>query len=196
MTQEQRVAEPPSPQFANQSGAAADTITSAPVPSAPAANELKRAAAKIDAAQAPERWLEDIRKLRVEGNIAEADNQWREFRKTFPDYTVSDDDAARPRPFTNSAALIKSPRRFSGRTERACLYRARFRSDSSARAGNDLIHDDQPETGAVLPLGGEKRLEHVGTCVFVHADAGVRNGDQHISRATSILHDVTLLQTN
>ena len=96
MTQEQRVSEPPSSQFANQGGAAADSIASAPVPSAPAANELKKAAAKVDAAQAAERWLEDIRKLRVKGYIAEADKQWREFRKTFPDYTVSDDDTARP----------------------------------------------------------------------------------------------------
>jgi hypothetical protein len=97
MTQEQRVSAPPSSQLADQSGVAADAIASAPVPSAPGENALKKAAAKLDAPQAAERWLEDIRKLRAEGNIVEADKQWREFRKTFPDYSVSADDAARPR---------------------------------------------------------------------------------------------------
>jgi hypothetical protein len=44
----------------------------------------------------PEVWLEEIRELRKQGREREADEEWRGFRKTHPDYVVPDDDRARP----------------------------------------------------------------------------------------------------
>lgn len=43
----------------------------------------------------PERWLEDIRQLRKDGEIARADREWERFRESFPDYAVADTDLAR-----------------------------------------------------------------------------------------------------
>lgn len=48
-----------------------------------------------DSPRAPEEWLEDIRKLREGGEDRQADEQWREFRKQYPDYEVSATDLAR-----------------------------------------------------------------------------------------------------
>jgi hypothetical protein len=47
---------------------------------------------------APEAWLEQIRVLRREGKVIEADRQWREFRESYPQFEVSETDAARPKP--------------------------------------------------------------------------------------------------
>jgi hypothetical protein len=46
----------------------------------------------------PEEWLEEIRRLRREGEAREADTQWEQFRKQFPDYPVAEDDIAVKRP--------------------------------------------------------------------------------------------------
>ena len=46
--------------------------------------------------QTPERWLEAIRKLRADGKGAEADEQWRLFRRDYPNYTVRAGDTALP----------------------------------------------------------------------------------------------------
>jgi hypothetical protein len=91
-----RIARPA--QFANANTAAAAAPPAA-APSAPAvAGELKKTAGELDAAGAAQQWLQDIRKLRADGKIEEANRQWQEFRKAFPDYAVPDTDAARPKP--------------------------------------------------------------------------------------------------
>ncbi len=46
----------------------------------------------------PQRWLEHIRELRKNGKSAEADNDWKEFRARYPDYPVTETDAARGKP--------------------------------------------------------------------------------------------------
>jgi hypothetical protein len=46
----------------------------------------------------PEQWLEEIRQLRRDGEAREADSQWEQFRKQFPDYPVAEDDIAVKRP--------------------------------------------------------------------------------------------------
>lgn len=60
------------------------TVTAAPAQEAP----------RLSA----EEWLERIRALRREGKVLEADEQWREFVKTYPDVVVSETDSARPAP--------------------------------------------------------------------------------------------------
>ncbi|HEU4652565.1 MAG TPA: hypothetical protein VFS47_01180 [Steroidobacteraceae bacterium] len=80
-----------------QEGTAPAIATPSALRSAPAEAEFKKAAAEIDAADVAERWLRDIRKLRADGRIEDADQQWREFRKSFPQYFVSENDAARPK---------------------------------------------------------------------------------------------------
>jgi hypothetical protein len=44
----------------------------------------------------PQEWLERIRRLRQEGKVLEADEQWREFVAAYPDYEVEKTDPARP----------------------------------------------------------------------------------------------------
>lgn len=46
----------------------------------------------------PESWLDAIRKLRADGKTAEADEQWRLFRREYPNYRVRAGDAAMPAP--------------------------------------------------------------------------------------------------
>jgi hypothetical protein len=74
-------------------------------PAAAAANDVSTisVAASFEAAREqlqlstdPQRWLEYIRELRKDDKTAEADVEWQRFRDTFPNYTVSDTDAARP----------------------------------------------------------------------------------------------------
>jgi hypothetical protein len=60
--------------------------------------EFKKAAGQIDASEVAERWLTEIRKLRAAGRNEDADRQWREFRKSFPEYAVQRSDIARPKP--------------------------------------------------------------------------------------------------
>lgn len=43
----------------------------------------------------PERWLEEIRRLRAAGRSEEADRAWRRFEAAFPQHVVAPDDAAR-----------------------------------------------------------------------------------------------------
>ena len=58
-----------------------------------------RPAADTDAEQSdPDQWLEEIRNLRRAGKSVEADREWQEFRKSFPDFRVADDDIARQKP--------------------------------------------------------------------------------------------------
>jgi hypothetical protein len=47
---------------------------------------------------APEEWLEQIRTLRREGKVLEADEQWREFSEAYPNFEVAKTDLARPTP--------------------------------------------------------------------------------------------------
>jgi hypothetical protein len=44
----------------------------------------------------PARWLEFIRELRRDRKAEEADRQWSEFRKVYPEYEVAEADSARP----------------------------------------------------------------------------------------------------
>jgi hypothetical protein len=46
----------------------------------------------------PEAWLEQIRALRREGKVLEADGEWRQFVSAYPDFVVKADDLARPKP--------------------------------------------------------------------------------------------------
>jgi hypothetical protein len=58
-----------------------------------------RPTADADAQQAdPAQWLEEIRALRREGKIAEADRAWEEFHAAFPQFPVAQDDIARKQP--------------------------------------------------------------------------------------------------
>ncbi|MFL6550480.1 MAG: hypothetical protein ACJ8OJ_17435, partial [Povalibacter sp.] len=43
----------------------------------------------------PEDWLKHIRDLRGEGRSADADSEWQDFRKRYPDYFVAESDVAR-----------------------------------------------------------------------------------------------------
>jgi negative regulator of sigma E activity len=55
-----------------------------------------RPAADEDAEHSdPEKWLEEIRELRRAGKVEEADRQWQEFGKAFPNFPVATDDLAR-----------------------------------------------------------------------------------------------------
>jgi hypothetical protein len=55
-----------------------------------------RPAADEDAEHSdPQKWLEEIRELRRAGKGVEADRQWQEFGKAFPNFPVADDDLAR-----------------------------------------------------------------------------------------------------
>ena len=58
-----------------------------------------RPTADADAEQAdPEKWLEEIRDLRREGKIAEADRAWERFLEEYPNFPVAEDDLARKKP--------------------------------------------------------------------------------------------------
>jgi hypothetical protein len=46
----------------------------------------------------PQVWLEQIRTLRREGKVLEADEQWRQFAAAYPAFAVTRDDLARPKP--------------------------------------------------------------------------------------------------
>jgi hypothetical protein len=66
---------------------------SAPTPqSAEVVRGLSPGAAVADAKErTPEKWLVDIRKLRIEGKMAEADRELAEFKKRHPDYRLPED---------------------------------------------------------------------------------------------------------
>jgi hypothetical protein len=55
---------------------------------APIASRLAVSEAKE---RTPEKWLEDIRKLRTEGKTAEAERELGEFKKRYPDYILPED---------------------------------------------------------------------------------------------------------
>jgi hypothetical protein len=66
---------------------------SAPTPqSAEVVRALSRSAAVADAKErTPEKWLEDIRKLRTENKTTEAERELAEFKKRYPDYILPED---------------------------------------------------------------------------------------------------------
>jgi cytoskeletal protein RodZ len=75
---------------------------SAPIPPR-AVNIMRSPPAPAPPAQqaprlAPGAWLEQIRALRREGKVLEADEQWKEFSDAYPNFEVAEADAARPRP--------------------------------------------------------------------------------------------------
>jgi hypothetical protein len=55
---------------------------------APVANRLATPEAKE---RTPEKWIEDIRKLKTEGKASEAERELAEFKKRYPDYRLPDD---------------------------------------------------------------------------------------------------------
>lgn len=61
--------------------------------SGPSAAEI----AKEEREANPEQWLRHIRELRAAGKRREADREWRDFVKAYPNYAVSETDTARPR---------------------------------------------------------------------------------------------------
>lgn len=81
-------AAPPSPTTISERRAIASTAAPVPAPSA-----AMQQAPRLPA----DEWLEQIRVLRREGKVLEADEQWREFTKTYPDFVVSETDSARPK---------------------------------------------------------------------------------------------------
>jgi hypothetical protein len=100
----------PTPQFASSAldsargnaevtdvPAAASRSTPITVTSAPAAAPAPAPTAQVPRLP-PEAWLESIRTLRREGKVIEADQQWREFRESYPQFEVSETDLARPKP--------------------------------------------------------------------------------------------------
>jgi hypothetical protein len=50
-----------------------------------------RVAAPDSGQRTPEKWLEDIRRLRSEGKTAGAGRELSEFRKRYPDYALPED---------------------------------------------------------------------------------------------------------
>jgi hypothetical protein len=46
----------------------------------------------------PEEWLQQIRALRRDGKVLEADAEWRQFVSAYPTFVVKADDLARPKP--------------------------------------------------------------------------------------------------
>jgi len=81
--------------FAQASGQVAPYPTAVSQASSPVVNLPQAAQAPR---LAPKDWLEQIRELRREGKVLEADEQWREFSKAYPDFQLAVDDFARPRP--------------------------------------------------------------------------------------------------
>lgn len=52
---------------------------------------LRKEAAGAAAPRAPEQWLEEIRRLKLEGKEKEAAEALAEFRKAYPDYRLPED---------------------------------------------------------------------------------------------------------
>jgi hypothetical protein len=63
------------------------TLQRAGVMSAPAG----RVAVSEARERTPEKWLEDIRKLKTQAKTAEAERELAEFRKRYPDYRLPED---------------------------------------------------------------------------------------------------------
>jgi hypothetical protein len=61
--------------------------------SGPSATEIAKQEREAD----PEAWLRHIRELRTEGKQREADREWRDFMKAYPNYRVDEADTARSR---------------------------------------------------------------------------------------------------
>jgi resuscitation-promoting factor RpfA len=78
------------PAAARAAGALRESATTPQ--SAEVARGLSPSAAVADAKErTPEKWLDDIRKLRIEGKMAEADRELAEFKKRYPDYRLPED---------------------------------------------------------------------------------------------------------
>lgn len=97
-----KTVQPPAEAYARRRDASQPVAPAAAPPPAAAIGEravLSAAPAAADQQAprlAPAEWLERIRTLRREGKALEADQQWREFREAYPDFEVSETDAARP----------------------------------------------------------------------------------------------------
>lgn len=66
-------------------------------PTAAASGQMIESSAGLSAARlAPDLWLEQIRALRRDGKVLEADEQWRQFSAAYPTFVVPEKDPARP----------------------------------------------------------------------------------------------------
>ncbi|HVF18322.1 MAG TPA: hypothetical protein VNA21_15480 [Steroidobacteraceae bacterium] len=72
--------------------------TSAPLDAVAGAVTNPQQAAPAAPRLQPEPWLEQIRTLRREGKVLEADEQWQQFVASYPAFSVERDDLARPKP--------------------------------------------------------------------------------------------------
>lgn len=90
-------------QFAANSGFSQASGQAAPAPTAVRQTTMPRPVVNMPQAipaprLAPTAWLEQIRGLRRDGKVLEADEQWRQFSEAYPDFQVAVDDLARPKP--------------------------------------------------------------------------------------------------
>lgn len=72
--------------------------TSAPLDAVAGAVTNPQQAAPAAPRLQPEPWLEQIRTLRREGKVLQADEQWQQFVAAYPAFSVERDDLARPKP--------------------------------------------------------------------------------------------------
>jgi hypothetical protein len=84
---ESGVAKAPAADMASESLAGSARQKSAAAP----ALQASREAAAPPTPKAPEAWLEEIRSLRRQGKLAEAESSLREFRAAYPDYPLPED---------------------------------------------------------------------------------------------------------
>lgn len=80
------------------SAASAASVLDVPVLGAIASPPSGEQSESADLHGDPQRWLEHIRELRKNGRNAEADSDWQQFRVRYPDYAVTETDAARSKP--------------------------------------------------------------------------------------------------
>jgi len=81
---------PPTPAAAPAEGALSESAAT-PQGSSVAAAIANRVAVPEAKERTPEKWLEDIRKLRTEGKATEAERELAEFKKRYPDYRFPED---------------------------------------------------------------------------------------------------------
>ncbi len=87
---QQQIRSTPAPAAARAGGALRESAPTSQ--GAEVVRGLTPTAAVADAKErTPEKWLDDIRKLRLEGKMAEADRELGEFKKRYPDYRLPDD---------------------------------------------------------------------------------------------------------
>lgn len=81
----------PAADAANGSAAGSERPAALAAPTTAHALQASREEAAPAAPQAPEAWLEEIRSLRRQGRLAEAERSLREFRAAYPDYRLPED---------------------------------------------------------------------------------------------------------